>query len=100
MCFALTKCIRITKGDIYREFPFPNGASLAKIKGVHLIEAMESVLGVAERVLGSFPHLSAGIEIIYDVKLTPGKRITKFTFHGEDIQLDREYTVGKSDYFF
>jgi 5'-nucleotidase/UDP-sugar diphosphatase len=44
---------RITRGDIYREFPFPNGAAMAKIKGKHLWEVMESVLGVAGT---SFPY--------------------------------------------
>jgi 5'-nucleotidase/UDP-sugar diphosphatase len=49
-------------------------------------------------VLGSFPHISKGIEVVYDVKAQPGQRVTSFTFNGEPLDLEREYTITTTIY--
>lgn len=88
----------ITRGDIYKEFPFPSGVSLQCIKGEYLIDALEQGLSKAELNLGAFPHLSRGCELVFDILDRPLHRIKKFTLNQEPIDPDRVYNICSTNY--
>jgi 5'-nucleotidase/UDP-sugar diphosphatase len=88
----------ITKGDIYKEFPFPSGVSLQCIQGKYLIEALEQGLQRAEKGLGAFPHLSRGAELRYGILERPMNRIKLFELDGKSIDPERIYNVCATNY--
>ena len=88
----------LTRGDIYKEFPFPSGVSLQCIQGKYLIEALEQGLQRAEKNLGAFPHLSKGCELHYDVLERPMSRVKKFNLNGEPIDPERIYNICATNY--
>lgn len=88
----------ITRGDIYKEFPFPSGVSLQCIKGQYLIEALEQGLSKAELNLGAFPHLSKGCRLVFDKLEKPMQRVKQFELNGEPIDPERVYNICSTNY--
>lgn len=89
---------RMKKSDVRREFPFPNGLSLAKISGKVLYDTLECGLARAELKLGSFPHLSSGCHVVYSMSRPAGQRIELFELNGKPLDLNAEYTIATPTY--
>jgi 5'-nucleotidase/UDP-sugar diphosphatase len=88
----------LTRSDIVREFPFPNGVVLCSIKGSSLLEAIEQGLATAGKKLGAFPHFSSGVKIVYSSQLPPNNRIVSATLHGEPIDPSKTYKLVITEY--
>src|SRR2546425_324292 len=83
-----------TYGDLYRVMPFQNRLLRLTVKGDVLRRALEHA------VAGDRPdgHVS-GIELWYDPKQRPGRRIGKATLaDGKGIEGGRSYTLAVSDF--
>jgi 5'-nucleotidase/UDP-sugar diphosphatase len=89
---------RLTKGDIRKEFPFTNGAALVEMTGQTIWNTAEAGLGRAEHKLGSFPHFSKGVHIVYDVTREPGKRIETFELNGVPLDMEKTYKFASTTY--
>ncbi len=88
----------LTRGDIYKEFPFPSGVSLQCIQGKYLLEALEQGVSKAELNLGAFPHLSKGCRLTFDKLEKPMQRVKRFELNGEPIDPDRIYNICSTNY--
>jgi len=89
---------RMKKADIRKEFPFPNGVTLARVTGQVLFDTIEFGLARAEQKLGSFPHLSSGCHVVYSVNRPAGQRIELFELNGVPLDMKAEYTIAAPSY--
>lgn len=92
------KGYKLTKGDMYVEFPFESYPRYGIVTGAQLIGSIED--GLKNIGVGGFPHVSHGLNITYDPLGPPGARIVAICFHGKEIDLDREYTIVSTDWLF
>jgi len=84
-----------TYGDLYRVMPFQNRLLRLTVKGDVLRRALEHAVGGGER---PDAHVS-GVELWYDPKQRPGRRIGKATLaDGKGIEGGRSYTLAVSDF--
>lgn len=75
---------RITRGDIMREFPFPNTLSVIKITGADLWQSLEEGVRKVESRTGYFPQV-AGFSFTFDSSRKAFDRILSVTVGGHPI---------------
>ncbi len=86
----------VTWGNLYQVQPFENRLQRLTVKGSVLQEALEHCLAGADHLPDC--HV-AGVEVWYDVRKEPGKRITRTRLaNGKSIEKDRTYTLVVSDF--
>jgi 2',3'-cyclic-nucleotide 2'-phosphodiesterase (5'-nucleotidase family) len=88
----------ITKGDLLTEMPFTNPCYEIALEGQDLLMYFEQSLTKADMRHGSFPNFSNGIEIVYDIRKSPGERVQSAKFQGETIDPLRMYRVVTTKY--
>ena len=101
----------LMRSDMMQEMPFPRCPVLLRMTGSEILLGLEQMLSGAHAPVGSFPHLSAGISAMYDLKEEPMHRIKSVTIDsaagaendasdgGGVCWLSREYLVAVSDFY-
>lgn len=72
--------------------------NLIQIKGTHIREAIEQELRGAPKPVGSFPHPSEGVCIIFDANGEPLSKIKSIEIDGVPLDPDREYNVAITNF--
>ncbi|HEV8381936.1 MAG TPA: 5'-nucleotidase C-terminal domain-containing protein [Gemmatimonadales bacterium] len=86
----------ITWGQVYQVQPFQNRLLRLTVKGSVLQEALEQCVAGRDHLPDC--HI-AGVEVWYDARKEPGKRIERTRFpNGTAIDKDRTYTLVVSDF--
>lgn len=86
----------ITWGQLYQVQPFQNRLLRLTVKGSVLHETLEQCVAGRDHVPDC--HV-AGIEVWYDPRKQPGKRVERTRFsNGKAIEPDRDYTLVVSDF--
>ena len=89
----------ITTRTIASEFPFRAKLSVISIEGQKILDAIEIGLAGLDELEGSFPHIS-GMSITYNSNNEAGKRIVAAKINGNDIILNKLYSLATTDYLF
>ncbi|HHU72574.1 MAG TPA: LysM peptidoglycan-binding domain-containing protein [Clostridiales bacterium] len=104
----------VTMKDMKTVFPFGNTIATVKVKGAQLIEILEASTYSTPTAVGGFPQV-AGIEFTINTGVpyvngeqfpdstyygpaNPGTRISNVKIGGEDIDLDKTYTIATNDF--
>ena len=104
----------VTMKDMKTVFPFGNTIATVKIKGSQLIEVLEASTFSLPAAIGAFPQVS-GMEFTINTRVPyengeqfpdstyfgpakPGTRISNVKIGGEDIDLDKTYTIATNDF--
>ena len=104
----------VTMKDMKTVFPFGNTIATVKVKGAQLIEILEASTYSTPTAVGGFPQV-AGIEFTINTGVpyvngeqfpdstyygpaNPGARISNVKIGGEDIDLDKTYTIATNDF--
>eukprot|EP01080_Neovahlkampfia_damariscottae_P003955 gene3955-7211_t len=90
--------VKMTKGDIDKESPFPNQCKIVQITGKMLLESVEFGISKLGEIVGSYPHFSHGISIEYNKKNPIGSRVTKALFNQKPIKNDDVFTIASTSY--
>ncbi|HEV2671963.1 MAG TPA: 5'-nucleotidase C-terminal domain-containing protein, partial [Gemmatimonadales bacterium] len=86
----------VTWGNVYQVQPFQNRLQRLTVKGAVLLDALEHCVAGSDRTPDC--HI-AGVEVWYDGRKEPGKRITRTRFpNGKSIEKDGTYTLIVSDF--
>ncbi|HYX81168.1 MAG TPA: 5'-nucleotidase C-terminal domain-containing protein, partial [Gemmatimonadales bacterium] len=85
----------ITFGQVYQVQPFQNRLLRLTVKGSVLQEALEQCVSGGGHVPDC--HV-AGVEVWYDPRKEPGKRISRIRLGAKDIDRNRAYTLVVSDF--
>lgn len=84
-------------GDIVNCFPFEDPVVVIKVPGSSIKKALENGISKLPAYEGRFPHVS-NIFFEYDSSLPAGERITSCKIGGEDIVLDKKYSLATRGY--
>ena len=84
---------KITRGILMDEVPFPLKLVMIRIKGKFVKEALEQHIIKYPAPVGSYPHVSKGLNVIFDGSRNPMDRIISIKLHGEPIDPEKEYLV-------
>ena len=104
----------VTMKDMKTVFPFGNTIATVKIKGSQLIEVLEASTFSLPAAIGAFPQVS-GMKFTINTRVPyengeqfpdstyfgpakPGTRISNVKIGGEDIDLDKTYTIATNDF--
>ncbi|MCA0985523.1 5'-nucleotidase C-terminal domain-containing protein [Halobacillus yeomjeoni] len=87
----------ITLGEIINVSPFGNYLVTKKMSGKTIKEALEHGVSDYPATKGAFPHV-AGMSFSIDPKAEAGQRVKDLMIQGEDVQLDKVYTVATNDF--
>lgn len=86
----------LTRGDAFTILPFTNTATLLRITGEGLLQALEN--GVSQYPAGGrFPQVS-GIVFRFDPEAPAGARVLSVTVNGEALDLGRQYLLVTNDF--
>ena len=85
----------ITFGQVYQVQPFQNRLLRLTVKGEVLQEALEQCVAGRDHLPDC--HV-AGVEVWYDGRKEPGKRISSVKLSGKDLDKGRTYTLVVSDF--
>jgi len=85
----------ITFGQIYQVQPFQNRLLRLTVKGEVLQDALEQCVAGRDHLPDC--HV-AGVEVWYDGRKEPGKRISSVKLSGKDLDKGRTYTLVVSDF--
>ncbi|MBP3930433.1 MAG: 5'-nucleotidase C-terminal domain-containing protein, partial [Peptostreptococcaceae bacterium] len=94
---ASIKAGDITKGDIVSVLPFGNFIVTKQLTGAQIKEVLEFGVRSYGESLGGFPHVS-GIKFVVDPSRPVGDRIISLTINGEDLDMNKTYTVATNDF--
>jgi 2',3'-cyclic-nucleotide 2'-phosphodiesterase (5'-nucleotidase family) len=83
--------------DLMSCFPFEDPCVVLAIRGKDLKAALENAVGQYPSQEGRFPQV-AGIRLVFDARLPPGRRITAMHVAGEPLDEGREYTLATREY--
>lgn len=83
--------------DITNCFPFEDPAVLLRVTGQAIWDALENGVCMYPALEGRFPQVS-NIQYEFDPSKEPGSRITKVKLGGEDIDLEKKYTLATRGY--
>lgn len=83
--------------DVYSAVPFDNYPVAVKVRGSHILEALEHGFARAPGASGAFPQVS-GIALRYDLARPAGSRISDVHIKGEPLVLDKDYTLATLDF--
>lgn len=84
----------ITFGSIMSAAPFPNELTVLDLTGAQVETMFEHAAGLTNGVL----QVSSEIRMTYDPEKEVGKRITKLTVNGENIDKNKKYRVATNDF--
>ena len=87
----------ITKGDVVSVLPFGNYIVTKQLTGAQIKEILEFGVRAYGESLGGFPHVS-GIKFVVDPSREVGDRIISLTINGEDLDMNKTYTVATNDF--
>lgn len=79
----------ITLGDVISMFPFPDELTYMELSGKDLRALMNHAANLTNGIL----QASSGLNMTYDSKKTPGKRVISLTIDGKDVKDDEYYPV-------
>jgi len=85
----------VTFGQVYQVQPFPDRLLRLTVKGEVLQEALEQCVAGRDHLPDC--HV-AGVEVWYDGRKEPGKRISSVRVNGKDLDKGRSYTLVVSDF--
>ena len=86
----------VTWGNAYQVQPFQNRLQRLTVKGAVLLDALEHCVAGRDHLPDC--HI-AGVEVWYDGRKEPGKRITRTRFpNGKSVEKDGTYTLIVSDF--
>ena len=85
----------ITWGQVYQVQPFQNRLLRLTVKGSVLQDALEQCVAGQDHIPDC--HV-AGVEVWFDGRQPPGKRISQVRVGGKDIDKNRTYTLVVSDF--
>lgn len=87
----------LTRRDIALEIPFRSRINVLKIRGSHLLAALENSVSQIEEAKGRFLQVS-GMSYTFDSSLPAGTRIKDVIIGNAPLELDRAYSIASSDY--
>lgn len=87
----------LSRADINEMLPFPNYATLLRVTGAQLLEALENGFSQVETQAGRFPQVS-GMTVTYDPTADPGSRVRDVTINGQALDPDAQYTLATIDF--
>lgn len=104
----------VTMKDMKTVFPFGNTISIVKVTGAQLLEILEASTCSTPVAIGAFPQV-AGLEFTIDTGVpyengeqypdstyyapaNPGARIKNVKVNGNDLELDKTYTIATNDF--
>lgn len=87
----------LTRGDVSEMLPFPNYATLLRVSGSQLLEALENGVSQVEGQAGRFPQVS-GMQVSYDRTAPAGARINQVLIGGQPLDPDASYTLATIDF--
>lgn len=95
----------IMMSHILQEMPFPRCPVLLRLSGAVVKLGLEQMLAGAHAPVGSFPHLSNGLKVSYDLKADPLDRVKAIhttSPSGDEVPLEssKEYLVAVSDFYY
>jgi len=85
----------ITFGQVYQVQPFQNRLLRLTVKGEVLQDALEQCVAGRDHLPDC--HV-AGVEVWYDGRKEPGKRVSSVRVNGKDLDKGRSYTLVVSDF--
>ncbi len=85
----------VSWGQLYQVQPFQNRLQRLTVKGSVLLDALEQCVAAQDHLPDC--HV-AGVEVWYDARKEPGKRISRARIGGQDIDKNRSYTLVVSDF--
>lgn len=80
----------ITYGQVLTVLPFNNPLAIIELTGAELKETFEHAYTQFPKESGGFLHVS-GMQVVFDGKAEPGKRIVSMTINGKEIDESRTY---------
>lgn len=92
----------IMHSQIMQEMPFPRCPVLVRMTGADVKMGLEQMLAGAHAPVGSFPHLSEGIWVTYDLKSTPLNRVKEMWTsldRTQPLDMAKDYLVAVSDFY-
>lgn len=87
----------LSRGDVNEMLPFPNYATLLRVTGAQLLDALENGFSQVESAAGRFPQVS-GIQVSFDPTAEPGSRVHEVTVAGEPLDVNAQYTLATIDF--
>ncbi len=87
----------ITKGEILTVLPFGNTVRVIELTGADLKAAIENGVKGYPEPSGGFPHI-AGMTVEFDATKEAGSRVTSLKVNGEEVVLDKVYTLATNDF--
>lgn len=77
--------------DVDTLLPIPSACVIIRLKGEHMLEALENAVGEVPKLEGRFPCIS-GITVKYDTSKPKGERIIEMKVNGEPLNKQKLYT--------
>ncbi len=87
----------ITMGEVLTVLPFQNTLSTFRIKGEHLVAALENGVSQVEEGAGRFPQV-AGMSFVWDPSRPAGSRIASVKIGGEALDPQATYGIVSNNY--
>lgn len=87
----------ITYGDVLTVLPFGNPLAITKISGAELKSTMEHALKNFPQENGGFLHV-AGMQVVFDSKAEPGKRVVSMKIDGKEVENDKMYKAATNNF--
>jgi 5'-nucleotidase len=85
----------VTYGDVLTVLPFGNTLATLRLRGAHLLEAIES--GLSQPGAGRFPQV-AGLRFTWNPAAPAGSRIVSASVAGQPLEPERVYLVVTNDF--
>ena len=83
--------------DIYKLIPFVDFTKTMMVPGSILFKEMEFSLALIGKSDGGYLQYS-GMTVTYDPDAEPGNRVRSIQVDGEDVQMEKEYTLIVTDF--
>ncbi|RPA77342.1 Metallo-dependent phosphatase [Ascobolus immersus RN42] len=83
---------KLTLGDMVNCFPFEDPVVVVRLTGRKVWEALENGVSKVPALEGRYPQVS-GMKFVYDSREEEGKRVKAVLVDGDEIDLDKWYTM-------
>eukprot|EP01062_Namystynia_karyoxenos_P026005 TRINITY_DN2034_c0_g1_i2.p1 TRINITY_DN2034_c0_g1~~TRINITY_DN2034_c0_g1_i2.p1 ORF type:complete len:1621 (+),score=348.39 TRINITY_DN2034_c0_g1_i2:99-4961(+) len=87
----------VTVGDVFTWFPFETKVQTVELRGADLLELLSASVRELPGEAPSFPHPSASLQFVIDMKQTPPV-VTSATLRGEPVLRSQLLTVAVTDF--
>jgi 2',3'-cyclic-nucleotide 2'-phosphodiesterase/3'-nucleotidase len=87
----------LRKRDVAELLPFANYATLLRLSGAQVVQALENGVSQVAEGGGRFPQVS-GVAFAYDPTVPVGGRVREVTVGGAPLDADAQYTVATNDF--